>query len=142
MISKRRKLREAILESTFQLDFNNNIQYNEILNFLRNLLKEKKVPQNLIEESTLYLENIFYNKKDYDNLIKKYLLNWDFERVANIEKSILRLAIYELKNRNDIPPKVILDEAVELSKKYSSDKSAKFINGILDRLAKEEFNRL
>lgn len=142
MISKRRKLREAVLESTFQLDFNDNVHYDEISNLLRDLLKEKKVPQNLIEESEIYLENIFSNKGLYDDLIKKYLLNWDFERIANIDRAILRLAIFELKNRLDIPPKVILDEAVELAKKYSHEKSAKFINGILDRLAKNEFKRL
>ncbi|WP_240739204.1 transcription antitermination factor NusB [Marinitoga lauensis] len=55
---------------------------------------------------------------------------------------MLRLSIFELKNRKDIPPKVILDEAVELAKKYANEKSAKFINGILDKLAKEEFKRL
>ncbi|WGS64818.1 transcription antitermination factor NusB [Marinitoga aeolica] len=142
MISKRRKIREVVLESIFQLDFNNNVTYEEILSLLRDLLENKKVPQSLIEEAEIYIEDIFNNKDDYDNLIKNYLLNWEFDRVANIEKSILRLAIFELKNRNDIPPKVILDEAVELAKKYANKKSAKFINGILDRLAKEEFKRL
>jgi len=86
LISKRRKLREAVLESTFQLDFNDNVHYDEISNLLRDLLKEKKVPQNLIEESEIYLENIFSNKGLYDDLIKKYLLNWDFERIANIDR--------------------------------------------------------
>ncbi|MBM7559188.1 transcription antitermination factor NusB [Marinitoga litoralis] len=142
MISKRRKVREAVLESIFQLDFNNNVSYEDALELLRDLLKTKKVPQNLVEEAEIYLENVYHNKNEYDDLIKKYLLNWDFERIANIEKSILRMGIFELKNREDIPPKVILDEAVELSKKYANEKSAKFINGILDRIAKEEFKRL
>ncbi|KLO21067.1 transcription antitermination protein NusB [Marinitoga sp. 1197] len=142
MISKRRKIREAVLESTFQIDFNKEISYETIKNLLRDLLKDKKVPQSLIEEAEIYLENIINNKNDYDELIKKYLVNWEFDRVAYIEKAILRLSIFELNNRKDIPPKVILDEAVELAKKYSNEKSAKFINGILDRLAKEEFKRL
>ncbi|KLO25033.1 MULTISPECIES: transcription antitermination factor NusB [unclassified Marinitoga] len=142
MISKRRRIREAVLESTFQIDFNEEISYETIKNLLRDLLKDKKVPQSLIEEAEIYLENIINNKNDYDELIKKYLVNWEFDRVAYIEKAILRLAIFELNNRKDIPPKVILDEAVELAKKYSNEKSAKFINGILDRLAKEEFKRL
>jgi N utilization substance protein B len=142
LISKRRKVREAVLESIFQLDFNNNVSYEDALELLRDLLKTKKVPQNLVEEAEIYLENVYHNKNEYDDLIKKYLLNWDFERIANIEKSILRMGIFELKNREDIPPKVILDEAVELSKKYANEKSAKFINGILDRIAKEEFKRL
>ncbi|WP_206075986.1 hypothetical protein [Marinitoga lauensis] len=70
MISKRRKIREAVLESIFQLDFNYNASYEEILNLLRDLLENKKVPQSLIEEAEVYLENIFNNKNDYDNLIK------------------------------------------------------------------------
>ncbi|KAF2955327.1 transcription antitermination factor NusB [Marinitoga sp. 38H-ov] len=142
MISKRRKIREAVLESIFQLDFNDNISYDDILALLRDLLNNKKVPQSLIEEAEIYLKNIFFNKNEYDELIKKYLINWEFERIANIEKTILRMGIFELKNREDIPPKVILDESVELSKKYANEKSAKFINGILDRIAKEEFKRL
>ncbi|SHE96034.1 NusB antitermination factor [Marinitoga hydrogenitolerans DSM 16785] len=142
MISSRRKVRESVLKSIFQLEFNENISYEEILNLLRDLLSNKKVPQNLIEEAEIYLQNIYNNKEEYDNLIKKYLLNWEFDRIANIEKSILRLSIFELKNRQDIPPKVILDEAVELAKKYSNKSSAKFINGILDRIAKKEFKRL
>ncbi|AEX84690.1 antitermination protein NusB [Marinitoga sp. 1135] len=142
MIPKRRYVREAVLEATFQLDFIEGIEYENVIDLLRDLLKEKKVPQNLFEEGEIYLQNILENKDRYDEYIKKYLINWDFDRVANIEKTILRLAIFELEKRKDIPPKVILDEAVELAKKYSNEKSAKFINGILDKIAKEEFKRL
>ena len=66
-----------------------------------------------------------------DELIVKQAENWRLERLAVIDRAILRLAIYELR-KTDTPPKVILNEAVELAKKFSSEEAASFVNGILD----------
>jgi transcription antitermination protein NusB len=70
-----------------------------------------------------------------DELIKKHTENWRFERLAAIDRAILRLAIHELRI-GDTPPKVVLNEAVELAKKFSSDKSGPFVNGVLDAFRK------
>jgi transcription antitermination protein NusB len=66
-----------------------------------------------------------------DEIIGKHAENWKFERLAAIDRAILRLAIYELR-ATDTPPKVVLNEAVELAKKFSSENSGAFVNGILD----------
>ena len=82
--------------------------------------------------------------KDYDSLevvLVKYLKNWKLSRISRIENTIFILAIYELKNLKDVPAKVIINEAIELGKKYSTKESGGFINGILDSIYKNEFPR-
>jgi N utilization substance protein B len=81
---------------------------------------------------------------ELDEIIKRKAINWDFHRIAVIDKLILRLAICEFLYFEDIPPKVTIDEAIEISKKYSTAKSGQFINGILDSVLLElrQENRL
>jgi N utilization substance protein B len=69
-----------------------------------------------------------------DSEIRTYAENWDFERIAKMDLSILRLAIYELLKRLDIPPIVSINEAIDLSKQFSGPDSKRFINGILDKM--------
>lgn len=72
------------------------------------------------------------HKAEIDNDIIKHLKNWDFNRLAVIDRVIMRMAIIELLYFKDIPPEVSINEAIELAKKYSTEKSDKFINGLLD----------
>src|SRR6266852_3091316 len=70
-----------------------------------------------------------------DQLIQRTSTNWKLERMARVDRNILRLAVYEILKRADVPVKVTLNEAIELSKKYGSEDSSAFVNGILDRIA-------
>lgn len=85
-----------------------------------------------------YFNEIFYgiiiNKKKIDFLIKPYILK-NINKLGEIEKSILRISFYELLKRKEIPYKVIINEGIELAKKFGSKKSYKFINGVLDKAA-------
>jgi len=72
-----------------------------------------------------------------DLKISQYAKNWELERMAVVDRNILRLGVYELIYRNDIPPKVSINEAVELAKKYSDVQAGKFVNGILDKIKSE-----
>jgi len=78
------------------------------------------------------LRTSYDHREELDRLIKAKALNWEFDRIAVIDKLILRMAIGEFLYFPDIPPKVSIDEAIEISKRYSTEKSSKFINGILD----------
>ena len=69
-----------------------------------------------------------------DNIIREHATNWKLDRIALVDKNILRLAIYELNYRDDIPPAVTINEAVEIAKKFSTPQSGKFVNGILDKV--------
>ena len=75
-----------------------------------------------------------------DAVIVKHSENWRFERLAAIDRAILRLAMHELRSANT-PPKVVLNEAIELAKKFSSEGSGKFVNGILDAFRKSQISR-
>jgi len=81
------------------------------------------------------VQKIIKNTKKIDSLIKKAAPSWPIENLNKIDLSILRLAIYELEN-NDTPPKVVIDEAVELAKEYGSESSSSFINGVLGTIYK------
>ena len=72
-----------------------------------------------------------------DKLIEQHAKNWRLDRMAAIDRNILRLAVYELR-WGDTPPKVVLDEAIELAKRFSSEEAASFLNGILDTVLKSE----
>lgn len=93
------------------------------------------------EKATPYVRSIISiyhdSKNEFDDVINEKLQNWDLKRVAIIDKVILRLAIAEIYHFDDIPPEVSINEAIELAKKFSTDGSGKFINGILDAIYKE-----
>ncbi|HMP82099.1 MAG TPA: transcription antitermination factor NusB [Verrucomicrobiota bacterium] len=72
-----------------------------------------------------------------DEQIKKHVQNWEIHRIAAVDRNILRLAIYEMLHRDDIPPVVSINEAVDIAKKFSTNDSGKFVNGILDKIKGE-----
>jgi N utilization substance protein B len=72
-----------------------------------------------------------------DAAIQKHLKNWDLNRLAAVDRNILRLACYEMNHRDDIPPVVSINEAVDIAKKFSTPDSGKFVNGILDKIKGE-----
>lgn len=76
-------------------------------------------------------------RSDIDPIIEKYASGWTLERMANVDRNLLRLCLFEITKREDIPASVSINEAVELAKKYSTADSAKFINGILGSFARE-----
>ena len=77
------------------------------------------------------------NRADLDRLIRRSSKNWRVERMTRVDRNILRIAIYEVVYRKDVPPKVSIDEAVELGKRYGTEESGAFINGILDHIYNE-----
>ncbi len=80
------------------------------------------------------VEYAIKNREDIDSLIKQYTDNWDFDRIALIDRLIMRLATVELQYYDEIPTKVTINEALDIAKKYSTDKSSNFINGVLDSI--------
>ena len=78
------------------------------------------------------------NKKDIDKMIAKYATNWKLDRMAVIDRNVLRFAAYELLYAKDIPPKVSINEAIDIAKKFGGPDSGKFVNGVLDKINKTE----
>jgi N utilization substance protein B len=74
---------------------------------------------------------------EVDKIIAQYAEHWDLDRMAVVDRNILRLAVYELLEQGSVPPKVAINEAIEISKKFGTRESSRFINGVLDRVHKE-----
>jgi len=103
-----------------------------------NVLKEfwinKKTSQEIMDFATKLVKGVSGKVWEIDTIVSEHSEHWDLNRMAAIDRNILRLAAYEILFRNDIPPKVTINEAVDLAHKYSDINSSKFINGILDKL--------
>ena len=83
------------------------------------------------------IKGVIQHREAIDEHIKKHCKNWDFNRIAVVDRNIMRLAIYEMLHRQDIPPVVSINEAVDIAKKFSTEDSGKFVNGILDKVRGE-----
>ncbi|MFQ5769284.1 MAG: transcription antitermination factor NusB [bacterium] len=126
----RRRARELALRALYAHELSGNVVEVIIEDMIRHCDEDEKVKDfacNLLKISV-------QNKEHCDNLIIQKTQNWDFERIAVIDKLILRLAICEFLFFEDIPPKVSIDEAIEIGKQYSTERSGQFINGILDSI--------
>ena len=113
--------------------------FQRVLEFKQTLGIELK-PEAQAYVSTL-VNGILKNHLELEDILVKYLKNWKLSRISKIEHTIFILAIYELKYQTDVPGKVVINEAIELGKKYSTKESAGFLNGILDNVFKQELNR-
>ena len=132
-MSLRSKAREFAMQMLFQWDMSQQDPAKLEAKFWRGA--------KAAEETRAFANHLFEGAaKDVaalDATIVKHAENWRFERLAAIDRAILRLAMYELRS-SDTPPKVVLNEAIELAKKFSSEDSGKFVNGILDAFRKSQ----
>lgn len=134
IIRNRHEAREIILTALYQMDLNN-APLEEILKFK---WVENEIAPNIKEFIKEIITGTYNNIEKIDKLIKRYSENWSFDRISPIDKAILRFSIYSLLYRKDIPYSVTIDEAIEISKKYGSEKSYQFINGVLDGIKNNE----
>jgi N utilization substance protein B len=128
----RRLSRELALKVLFQIDLvNTNMEEALKYNFESNELSKE------VKEFTIILvRGVISNLAEIDKEIKSYTNNWSLERITNIDRNILRIAIYEILYMNNIPKSVSINEAVELAKKYSTKSSFSFVNGVLGKINK------
>ncbi len=133
MQGRRRKARESVLKLLYSLEFNRKEDLDEVIKDYIFLSKRHFI-DDFAKEIFLGVIN---NLEKIDNYIKKYTKNWKIERIALVEKNIMRIAIYEMLERDDIPNVVSINEAVDIAKKYSTYDSGKFVNGILDKINKD-----
>jgi N utilization substance protein B len=85
---------------------------------------------------------VFHEGKNLDELIQPLAMDWPIDKIARMDRLVLRIGIYELLNQSDIPPKVIINEAVELAKAFGGDNSSKFINGVLGSFYRENETKI
>lgn len=131
---KRTKGRECALQVLYQIDITEDSAENLLSAFWVN----KNIESEVKDFARALVNGVVENMKRIDETITKYASNWKLTRMAVIDRNVLRLATYELLYCEDIPPKVSINEAIDLAKKYGDMDSGKFVNGILDRINKEE----
>jgi len=130
-MGKRRRSRELAIKVLFHLEFSKKDDPAVAFDLICNNFGISKDIEIFSKELVL---GVCVHIKELDNLISKTSQNWRLERIARVDHSILRLAVYELLYKGDIPPKVSINEAVDLGKKFGTKESGAFINGILDKI--------
>jgi N utilization substance protein B len=130
-VSLRTKAREFAMQMLFQWDMSQQ-DFSKLEN---KFWKSAKAADSTRAFANRLFEGAAKDAAALDEIIVKHAENWRFERLAAIDRAILRLAVYELRG-SETPPKVVLNEAVELAKKFSSEESGSFVNGILDAVHK------
>ena len=131
---KRTKAREFTLQILYQTDITKNDAKDCLADFWKN--REDKTEASIKEFAEGIVLGIIEHEGEIDAQISEVATNWQLERMAVVDRNILRIATYELLYRQDIPPKVSINEAIDIAKKYGDQDSGKFVNGILDKICK------
>ncbi len=129
----RTKARQLAMQALFQLD----VQGSGLLSDLHIFFTESSPEVPVRKLASEWTKGTWDNLTACDELITGAAIKWKLSRLSLVDKSILRLAVYQLRFCNDIPPKVAINEAIELAKIYGTDKSPSFVNGVLDGVLKK-----
>ena len=129
-MGKRRKAREIAIQVLFHLEFNPEDPDEAFQSIQDNF----SVLKSARDFSRSLVRGVFDNKDKIDAKISKASKNWKIERMPRLERCILRLAVFEILHIDEIPPKVSIDEAVELAKRFCGEESGSFVNGVLDNI--------
>jgi N utilization substance protein B len=127
-MGKRRRARELAVQVLYHLEYNPGSPEESFDTVCKSFLPPKDI-RPFAKELVL---GVWRNREDLDKLIRRASKNWRIERMSRVDRNILRIAVYEVLFMGDIPPKVSIDEAVELGKKFGTEESGAFVNGILD----------
>ena len=130
---RRTKAREYALQLLYQID----MAHGELQATLQEFWSYHTAAQDVQEFATQLVEGAVAHAERIDQLITAYASNWEIGRMAVVDRNVLRLGAYELLYLQDVPPKVCLNEAVELAKRFGNEESSKFVNGILDTIHKQ-----
>ncbi|ASZ08001.1 transcription antitermination factor NusB [Enterococcus thailandicus] len=138
----RHKIREMALQALFPLDFNADLTKEDAIMHAIELDQRELINEEESEFVPVYLDTLVggvcAKKDELDQMIEKHLKNnWRINRISKMDLVILRIAIFEMKYVTDVPAPVALNEAIELTKTFSDDRSRKFVNGVLSNILNE-----
>jgi transcription antitermination factor NusB len=132
-VDKRTRARELAIQSLYQLD----VQGSDALELLDQFFTESDAGDSVRKLAQDWTKGTWKNLQQCDELISASAARWQLDRLSTVDRGILRLSVYQLKFCPDIPPKVVINEAIELAKKFSSEKAPAFVNGVLDAILKK-----
>ena len=131
-MGSRRKARECALQILFQLEFSPD----RLEEILQDYWSTQPAKAEIKEYATWLVEGIRQHRTEIDQTIEKASEHWRLDRMAMVDRNILRMAVFELIFEKTLPPPIIIDEAIEVARKYSGQEAATFVNGILDGIYK------
>jgi len=129
---KRTKARERAVQALYQIDVAATDLDEALSRFWKSFEPVEREVMELAEE---LVRGVAKHRREVDDAIEDVSENWRLDRMARVDRNVLRLAVFELLHRHDVPVKVVINEAIELGKKFGSESSGAFINGVLDRVA-------
>jgi N utilization substance protein B len=129
--ARRTKARERALQALYQIDVAAEGIDEALARFWKSF---EPVEREVMETAEVLVRGVAADRRAVDEAIEKVSTNWRLDRMAKVDRNVLRLAVYELL-RTDVPVKVVINEAIELGKKYGSESSGAFVNGVLDKVA-------
>ncbi len=132
-MDRRTRARELTMQAVYQLD----IQGSGLLEQLGKFFMENSTDDFVCKLASEWTKGTWENLAQCDELIVASTVKWELSRLSFVDKSILRLAVYQLRFCPDIPPKVVINEAIELAKKFSTAQSPAFVNGVLDAILRK-----
>ncbi len=132
-MDKRTRARELAMQALYQLD----VQGAAVLELLGRFFAENEEDESIRKHALEWTMGTWEHLSRIDELIVGSTIKWQFSRLSPVDKSTLRLAVHQLLWCPDIPPKVVINEAIEIAKKYSTDKSPAFVNGVLDAVLRK-----
>ena len=133
MSYKRRAIREKVLQALYAYE----LSHEPLEQIFDYLFGEIKNGSDALEFAKQLIHKVVENQGEIDARIRSKVENWEFNRIALIDRLVLRMAICELLCFSDIPPKVSINEAIEIAKKFSTENSGKFVNGVLDAVLED-----
>lgn len=133
----RRKSREIAVQVLYQMEMKDAEPKAVFEIFWELFSKTEEVAPEVTRFTAELVEGVYRNRFEIDQLIERYSIHWKMARMAVVDRNILRLGVYELLYLHDVPTSVVLNEAIEIAKKFGTEDSGSFINGILDNVAKE-----
>ena len=128
----RRKSREYALQMLYQYDVSH-----QSAGLAEGFWADKEVPENIKEFADSIVDGVIENLDMIDDKIRLSASNWSIDRMAVVDRNILRMSVFELFYIKDIPVKVTLNEAIEIAKRFGEEESGSFVNGILDRIVRD-----
>lgn len=141
-MDRRTKAREFAMQALCQLDVQANLNNDptfkkeDIFPMLRLFFRENSEDPLVLQLAEKWTKESWDYVRACDDLISNAAMRWKLSRLSHVDRAILRLSVYQLKYCEDIPPKVVINEAIEMAKKYSTEQSPRFVNGVLDAVLK------
>jgi N utilization substance protein B len=131
LVARRTKARERALQALYQIDVAAESIDEALGRFWRSF---EPVEREVMDLAEALVRGVAGHRRAIDETIERVSINWRLDRMAKVDRNVLRLAVYELLE-TDVPVKVVINEAIELGKKYGSESSGAFVNGVLDKVA-------